>query len=89
MAVRPILLVHNHCDHQVAPLAAVVPEVLEDPIRPLSPQAGCKWSHYPDDEENDSDKEEADIHISKALVPAETCEAIPFSAFVNASMRDA
>ena len=45
----------------------VVPEVLDAPTRPLSPQTGSKRSHYSDDEEDDSDKEEPEVHISKAL----------------------
>ena len=45
----------------------VVPEVLDAPTRPSSPQTGSKRSHYSDDEDDDSDKEEPEVHISKAL----------------------
>ena len=37
------------------------------PPQSLSPQVGRKWQHTTDEEDNNSDTEDADVHVSKAL----------------------
>jgi hypothetical protein len=40
-------------------------ETIQSPTRPVSPEAGSKRQHNSEVEENDSDLEEEDVHISK------------------------